>query len=85
MQCSLHSLDPPEDPSECVDCPLAQARTAGQIRAMELRTKARRLQAESGLDLILVDYLQLMRGSHRSERLSASYASRNPTGVRHGP
>jgi replicative DNA helicase len=27
---------------------------------MELRTKARRLQAESGLDLIVVDYLQLM-------------------------
>jgi replicative DNA helicase len=33
------------------------------ISAMELRTKARRLQAESGLDLILVDYLQLMQSS----------------------
>jgi replicative DNA helicase len=36
------------------------------ISAMELRTKARRLQAESGLDLIIVDYLQLMQSSIRS-------------------
>jgi replicative DNA helicase len=28
---------------------------------MELRTKARRLQAEAGLDLVIVDYLQLMQ------------------------
>jgi replicative DNA helicase len=33
------------------------------ISTMELRTKARRLQAESGLDLIIVDYLQLMQSS----------------------
>jgi replicative DNA helicase len=33
------------------------------ISAMELRTKARRLQAESGLDMIIVDYLQLMQSS----------------------
>ena len=31
--------------------------------AMELRTKARRLQIEHGLDLIIIDYLQLMEGS----------------------
>ncbi len=30
---------------------------------MELRTKARRLQMEHGLDLIVLDYLQLMEGS----------------------
>ncbi len=30
---------------------------------MELRTKARRLQMEHGLDLIIIDYLQLMEGS----------------------
>ncbi|MFA6227983.1 MAG: replicative DNA helicase [Patescibacteria group bacterium] len=30
---------------------------------MELRTKARRLQIEHGLDLIILDYLQLMEGS----------------------
>ncbi|MCU0483418.1 MAG: replicative DNA helicase, partial [Chloroflexi bacterium] len=33
------------------------------ISTMELRTKARRLQAEAGLDLIIVDYLQLMQSS----------------------
>src|SRR3954467_12415826 len=33
------------------------------ISAMELRTKARRLQAEAGLDLIVVDYLQLMQAT----------------------
>ena len=37
------------------------------ISAMELRTKARRLQAESGLDLVLVDYLQLMQSSVTSK------------------
>ncbi|MEX1295308.1 MAG: replicative DNA helicase [Candidatus Limnocylindrales bacterium] len=37
------------------------------ISAMELRTKARRLQAESGLDLILVDYLQLMQSGITSK------------------
>jgi replicative DNA helicase len=36
------------------------------ISTMELRTKARRLQAESGLDLILIDYLQLMQSSVQS-------------------
>jgi replicative DNA helicase len=37
------------------------------VSALELRTKARRLQAEYGLDLIVVDYLQLMRGDARVE------------------
>jgi replicative DNA helicase len=37
------------------------------ISALQLRTKARRLHAEYGLDLILVDYLQLMSGDYRSE------------------
>ena len=36
------------------------------ISTMELRTKARRLQAESGLDLLIVDYLQLMQSSVQS-------------------
>ncbi len=35
--------------------------TAG-ITVMELRSKARRLKAEHGLDLIIIDYLQLMQG-----------------------
>ena len=50
------------------------------MSAIELRTKARRLQAEHGLDLILVDYLQLMRGdNHRSENRvqEISYISRS--------
>jgi replicative DNA helicase len=37
------------------------------MSALELRTKARRLQAEFGLDLVVVDYLQLMRSDGRSE------------------
>ena len=37
------------------------------ISALQMRTKARRLHAEHGLDLIIVDYLQLMQGDRRSE------------------
>jgi replicative DNA helicase len=37
------------------------------VSALELRTKARRLQAEHGLDMVIVDYLQLMRSDARSE------------------
>lgn len=33
------------------------------ISIMEMRSKARRLQAQDGLDMIVVDYLQLMQGS----------------------
>ena len=36
--------------------------TAG-ITALDMRSRARRLKAEHGLDLIVVDYLQLMQGS----------------------
>ena len=35
---------------------------------MEIRTKARRLQAEHGLGLIIIDYLQLMESSSGSNR-----------------
>ncbi|MBS4022058.1 MAG: replicative DNA helicase [Dethiobacter sp.] len=37
------------------------------ISVMEMRAKARRLKAEHGLSAVFVDYLQLMRGSERSE------------------
>jgi replicative DNA helicase len=37
------------------------------ITAMEMRAKARRIKAEHGLGLILIDYLQLMQSSGRSE------------------
>jgi len=37
------------------------------VGIMEMRAKARRLKREHGLDLLVVDYLQLMRGSGRRE------------------
>ena len=33
------------------------------LTIMEMRSKARRLQAEGGLDLVVIDYLQLMQGT----------------------
>ena len=33
------------------------------LSIMEMRSKSRRLQAEGGLDLIVIDYLQLMQGA----------------------
>jgi len=36
---------------------------------MEIRTKARRLQAEHGLGLVVVDYLQLMEGRYSENRV----------------
>lgn len=36
---------------------------------MEIRTKARRLSLEKGLDLMIVDYLQLMEGRSRENRV----------------
>ncbi len=39
----------------------------GSISVLEMRAKARRLQAEVGLGLVVVDYLQLMRGRSGSE------------------
>ncbi|MGI5840419.1 MAG: replicative DNA helicase [bacterium] len=35
--------------------------------AIEIRAKARRIKAEHGLGLIIIDYLQLMNGNRRSE------------------
>jgi replicative DNA helicase len=37
------------------------------ISVLELRAKARRQKKEKGLELIIVDYLQLMRGTGRTE------------------
>lgn len=37
------------------------------ITALEMRAKIRRLRAEAGLDLVVVDYLQLMSGSGETE------------------
>jgi replicative DNA helicase len=53
------------------------------ISALQLRTKARRLHAEYGLDLVMVDYLQLMRGDSGSENRvqEISYISRALKGL----
>ena len=37
------------------------------ISVSELRSKCRRLKAEKGLDMIIIDYLQLMSGSKKAE------------------
>ncbi len=37
------------------------------ISAMELRAKARRIKMDKGLDIIIIDYLQLMTGSRSKE------------------
>ena len=49
------------------------------LTPLQLRTKCRRLHLEFRLDLILVDYLQLMSGGTRSENRvqEVSYISRN--------
>lgn len=39
------------------------------INVLEIRTKARRMQAESGLGLIVVDYLQLISGRNKENRV----------------
>lgn len=48
--------------SVLMNAPIFIDDTAG-INIMEIRGKARRLQAEHGLDLIIIDYLQLMQSS----------------------
>jgi replicative DNA helicase len=49
------------------------------ITPLQLRTKCRRLHMEYHLDLVIVDYLQLMAGEGRSENRvqEVSYISRN--------
>jgi replicative DNA helicase len=50
---------------------LAEARVfiddTASIGVLEMRAKARRLQKEHGLDLLIIDYLQLMQGRGRFE------------------
>lgn len=49
------------------------------ITPLQLRTKCRRLHMEYGIDLIIVDYLQLMGGDTRNDNRvqEVSYISRN--------
>ncbi len=50
-----------------------------QLRVVEMRSKARRLHFEQGVNLIIVDYLQLMQGEGRVENRvqEISYISRS--------
>lgn len=52
------------------------------INVLEMRTKARRLQAEHGLGLIIIDYLQLMSGNNPDNRVQeVSAISRSLKGL----
>jgi len=50
-----------------------------QLRVVEMRSKARRLHFERGIDLIIVDYMQLIQGEARVENRvqEISYISRS--------
>jgi replicative DNA helicase len=50
-----------------------------QLRVVEMRSKARRLHYERGVDLIIVDYMQLIQGEARAENRvqEISYISRS--------
>jgi replicative DNA helicase len=50
-----------------------------QLRIVEMRSKARRLNFEHGIDLIILDYLQLVQGEGRIENRvqEVSYISRS--------
>ena len=54
------------------------------LSPLELRARTRRLKAESGVGLVMVDYLQLMRGSKRtdSREQEISEISRSLKGLR---
>ena len=48
---------------------------SSSITVLEMRAKARRLKAEHGLHLLIVDYLQLMQGRGRFENRNLELAS----------
>ncbi len=50
-----------------------------QLRVVEMRSKARRLYFERGINLVIVDYMQLMQGDGRTENRvqEVSYISRS--------
>ncbi len=53
---------------ELAEAPIYIDDTPG-VSVLEMRTKARRLQMEYGLDLIIVDYLQLIHGKNLESRV----------------
>ncbi|MEE8598975.1 MAG: replicative DNA helicase [Dehalococcoidales bacterium] len=54
-----------------------------QLRVVEMRSKARRLHFEHGIDLIIIDYMQLMEGDGRMENRvqEISFISRSLKGL----
>ncbi|ADL54016.1 replicative DNA helicase [Clostridium cellulovorans] len=50
--------------------------TAG-VSVMEMRSKCRRIKLEHGIDMVLIDYLQLMSGSGESRQQEVSEISRS--------
>ena len=58
---------------------LAEARVfiddSASIGVLEMRAKARRLKAEHGLNLLIIDYIQLMQGRGRFESRQTEIAS----------
>ncbi|MEO6694138.1 MAG: DnaB-like helicase C-terminal domain-containing protein, partial [Ignavibacteria bacterium] len=49
-----------------------------ELTILEIRAKARRMKLDYGIDMVIVDYLQLIRGPENSERrdLEVAYVSR---------
>lgn len=60
--------------SELVEAPLYLDDSAG-ANLMDIHSKLRRLQAESRLGLVIIDYLQLMSGRGRFENRNAEVSS----------
>ena len=60
------------DAERDASCSSTTRRTIG---VLEMRAKARRLQAEHGLNLLVVDYIQLMSGRGRFENRTLELAS----------
>ena len=58
-----------EAAGELSEAPIYVDDTAA-MSALEVRAKARRLMSERGLDLVIIDYLQLMRGRGRAAQES---------------
>ena len=55
------------------------------LSSLEMRAKCRRLRAEYGLDMVIVDYLQLMRGHGRTTRTATRRSRRSLAASRAWP
>ena len=52
--------------------------TSAGLSVMEVRSRARRLQAEVGLDLLIIDYLQLMQRRRQAATTACRRSARSP-------